>query len=245
MRLTVVSKHLMVAAGLLAVPATIQFEQPAKARPSQKPTDQPGTTDPRSARLRQFFCSLHCPIQDLAEDFVEAADDNRLDWRLLPSISVIESGGGKVYKNNNLFGWDNGLQPFLSIRAGIHHVAFKLGKSALYRNQDALGKLKALQPERGVCHQSRCCHANDQPGGQRCSRPSGSPQEFSPDGRELISRWGAPTGLPLTSSPQTAPPTGPAAKHARPSSRAPSRPVLALPFRRFSSRPRRRFLRGA
>ena len=146
MRLTVVSKHLMVAAGLLAVPATIQFERPAKASPSQKPIDQPGNNDPRSTRLRQFFCSLHCPIQDLAEDFVQAADDNRLDWRLLPSISVIESGGGKAYKNNNLFGWDNGLQPFLSIRAGIHHVAFKLGKSALYRNQDALGKLKLYNP---------------------------------------------------------------------------------------------------
>jgi hypothetical protein len=136
----------MVAAGLLAIPATIQFEKPAKALPVQKPTDQPGNTDLRSTRLRQFFCSLHCPIQDLADDFVEAADDNRLDWRLLPSISVIESGGGKVFKNNNLFGWDNGLQPFQSIRAGIHHVAFKLGKSALYRNQDALGKLKLYNP---------------------------------------------------------------------------------------------------
>ncbi len=146
MRITVVSKHLVVAAGLLAVPATIQFERPAKALPSQKPTDQSGPTDLRSVRLRQFFCSLHCPIQDLAEDFVEAADDNRLDWRLLPSISVIESGGGKAYKNNNLFGWDNGLQPFLSVRAGIHNVAFKLGKSALYRNQDALGKLKLYNP---------------------------------------------------------------------------------------------------
>ena len=146
MRLNVVSKHLMVAAGLLAVPATIQFEQPAKALPTQKPTDQPGNTDLRSCRLRQFFGSLHCPIQDLAEDFVEAADDNRLDWRLLPSISVVESGGGKAYKNNNLFGWDNGQQPFLSIRAGIHHVAFKLGKSALYRNQDAIGKLKLYNP---------------------------------------------------------------------------------------------------
>ncbi len=146
MRINVVSKHLMVAAGLLAVPATIQFEQPAKAQPVQKPTVQPGNTDPRSTRLRQFFSSLRCPIQDLAEDFVQAADDNRLDWRLLPSISVIESGGGKIYKNNNLFGWDNGLQPFLSLRAGIHNVAFKLGKSAPYRNQDAIGKLKLYNP---------------------------------------------------------------------------------------------------
>src|SRR5271167_181594 len=137
----------MVAAGLLAVPATIQFEQPAKATPSQKPTDQPGTTDLRSARLRQFFCSLHCPIQDLAEDFVQAADDNHLDWRLLPSISVIESGGGKAFKNNNLFGWNNGEALFTTVRTGIHQVAFQLGKSDRYRNQDVSGKLHFYNPD--------------------------------------------------------------------------------------------------
>jgi hypothetical protein len=82
----------------------------------------------------------------MASDFIQAADDNHLDWRLLPSISVIESGGGKSFKNNNLFGWGNGDLSFPTIRAGIHQVAFKLGRSSLYRNQDSFGKLHYYNP---------------------------------------------------------------------------------------------------
>jgi hypothetical protein len=85
----------------------------------------------------------------LAEEFVHAADDNHLDWRLLPSISVIESGGGKAYKNNNIFGWANGEYPFPSIRSGIHEVAYKLGRSPLYRNRDVVGKLRVYNPNEG------------------------------------------------------------------------------------------------
>ncbi len=84
----------------------------------------------------------------MAEDFVHAADDNHLDWRLLPSISVIESGGGKAYRNNNIFGWGiNGLWLFPSIRAGLNLVAFKLGRSPLYRNHDVVGKLHLYNPD--------------------------------------------------------------------------------------------------
>jgi flagellum-specific peptidoglycan hydrolase FlgJ len=78
---------------------------------------------------------------------VNAADDNHLDWRLLPSISVIESGGGKAYRNNNIFGWNNGLSLFPSIRSGIREVAYKLGKSSLYRNRDAVAKLHLYNPD--------------------------------------------------------------------------------------------------
>jgi hypothetical protein len=86
-------------------------------------------------------------VVNLAEDFVHAADDNHLDWRLLPSISVVESGGGKAYRNNNIFGWNQGLQLFPTIRAGINTVAFKLGKSPLYRDRDSVGKLRIYNPD--------------------------------------------------------------------------------------------------
>ncbi|HEY7210719.1 MAG TPA: hypothetical protein VH477_10650 [Bryobacteraceae bacterium] len=103
--------------------------------------------DPRATRLHRFLAGLHCPVASMAEDFVHAADDNHLDWRLLPSIAVIESGGGKAYRSNNIFGWDQGLMPFPSIRAGLHLVAFKLGRSPLYRNQDVPGKLHYYNPD--------------------------------------------------------------------------------------------------
>ena len=60
----------------------------------------------------------------------------QLDWRLLPSIAVLESGGGKEYTNNNIFGWDSCKTAFPSVRAGIHTVARALGQSRLYRDKD-------------------------------------------------------------------------------------------------------------
>lgn len=135
-------------AGLLILPLTARLEKSASAKSaSAKAPLPPGTPDLRAAKLRKFLSSLHCPVTNMAEDFVQAADDNHLDWRLLPSISVIESGGGKEYRNNNLFGWNQGLQAFPTLRAGLNTVAFKLGKSSLYRNQDIVGKLRLYNPD--------------------------------------------------------------------------------------------------
>jgi hypothetical protein len=103
--------------------------------------------DPRLERLTSFFARLRCPVLPLSADFIRAADENHLDWRLLPSISVVESGGGKRYRNNNIFGWDNGFYPFTSIRSGIHEVAFRLAHSPIYRNHDAIGKLRLYNPD--------------------------------------------------------------------------------------------------
>ncbi len=150
------SKQMMVVLGLFALPITMRFEKvmaTPKPKPLAKvPQHEPSTTpetDLRTVRLNRFLSKLHCPVSELAEDFVHAADDNQIDWRLLPSISVIESGGGKAYRNNNIFGWNNGNHPFATLRSGINEVAFKLGKSALYRNQDIAGKLHLYNPNEG------------------------------------------------------------------------------------------------
>jgi hypothetical protein len=147
-RLPSFSKQLMVAVGLFALPLTMRTEKrPPPVEPVPAKRLEPVSPDPRSVRLKKFFTKLHCPVSDLADEFVHAADDNRLDWRLLPSISVIESGGGKAYRNNNIFGWNQGLQIFPTVRAGIHEVAFKLAKSPLYQNRDLLGKLRLYNPD--------------------------------------------------------------------------------------------------
>jgi hypothetical protein len=141
-----VSKHFLVIAFLLVAPVTLQLENVIFAKPAQlQPAPVPH--DPRVLRLHQFFSRLHCPVRDLSEDFVHAADDNDLDWRLLPSISIIESSGGKAYRNNNIFGWANGDWPFPTIRAGLHQVAFRLGRSVLYRNRSTEEKLKLYNPD--------------------------------------------------------------------------------------------------
>ncbi|MBV9500601.1 MAG: glucosaminidase domain-containing protein [Acidobacteriaceae bacterium] len=149
-RLSVLSKQLLMVAGLMALPITLRPEKVARSKPIPATPPQPlnpvaPEPDPRTVRLQKFLSKLHCPVAVLSEDFVNAADDNQLDWRLLPSISVIESSGGKAYRNNNLFGW--GDRAFPTLRAGINEVAFKLGRSSLYRNLDNLEKLRHYNPD--------------------------------------------------------------------------------------------------
>jgi hypothetical protein len=74
------------------------------------------------------------------------ADQHNLDWRLLPSISMVESGGGREARNNNLFGWDGGKAIFISVRAGIHNVAARLGNSKMYRDKGVDEILRIYNP---------------------------------------------------------------------------------------------------
>jgi hypothetical protein len=132
-------KDFLLVAGLLAVPATVSVQE-YHVSPTVK------QNDPRLSRLQKFFGDRDCPLRDSAKDFLIAADQNELDWRLLPSISIIESSGGKDYTNNNVFGWDSCKEKFTSVRAGIHYVAAQLGKSRRYKGKDIDSKLQIYNP---------------------------------------------------------------------------------------------------
>ena len=97
--------------------------------------------DLRETVLRKFFRDKHCPAQDYTEVFLAEADAHNLDWRLLPSLAFVESGGGRTSKGNNLFGWGNGKQTFSSISEAIHTVATSLASGRVYRGKDTAEKL--------------------------------------------------------------------------------------------------------
>jgi hypothetical protein len=103
---------------------------PHQAHPAPAPDYR---KDPRFEALSTFFAKLDCPAQEYLEVFLQAADDYDLDWRLLPSLSYVESSGGKAARNNNFFGWDSGRAQFSTPQAGIHEVAYHLSHSSLYR----------------------------------------------------------------------------------------------------------------
>jgi len=135
------SRGLVVIAGLLA--------SQSAADPDPRPADMAiNNTDPRLIRVKQFFLDRDCPAHVYAEDFISAADQHNLDWRLLPSLSFIESGGGKEAHNNNMFGWDNCKQRFRSSREGIYRVAARLGTSRIYRNKSLDQMLRYYNPRR-------------------------------------------------------------------------------------------------
>ncbi len=119
------------------------------ADPDPRPADiAVNQTDPRLIRIKQYFLDRNCPAHIYAGDFISAADQNNLDWRLLPSLSFIESGGGKEARNNNMFGWDNCRRRFRSSREGIYNVAARLANSRIYRNKSIDQMLHRYNPRR-------------------------------------------------------------------------------------------------
>ena len=135
----VLSTGSLMLAGLIAAPLHMAPVQHLTAAVSYQ-------HDERVERLRHFFNERECPAEELARDFVAAADLNGLDWRLLPSISFIESSGGKRYLNNNILGWDSCRTGFDTVREGVFHVASRLAKSDLYKDKSVEQILRTYNP---------------------------------------------------------------------------------------------------
>jgi hypothetical protein len=126
-------------AALLALPVGVSVSQgAARVTVSEH--------DPRLERLEQFFAQRDCPLRNAAAEFLVAADANGLDWRLLPSLALIESSGGKDYTNNNVFGWDSCRESFDSVVSGIHFVADRLANSKMYKDKGLTEKLRTYNP---------------------------------------------------------------------------------------------------
>lgn len=102
--------------------------------------------DPRQQALKRFFQKADCPAQHYSAAFIEAADRYDLDWRLLPSLSYVESTGGKMARHNNLFGWKSGEAQFSSPIEGIRHVGYRLAHSILYRDKSLDELLATYNP---------------------------------------------------------------------------------------------------
>jgi len=139
---TYLQTGLVVLAGVLGG-ASATAEMDRNAAPIQKKPDF------RVAIVRKFFQTKSSPAEAYADTFVIEADNHHLDWRLLPSLAFVESGGGKQSHLNNLFGWDNGDSGFSSAREGIHRVAEALAEARPYKGKSLQGKLFAYNPNPG------------------------------------------------------------------------------------------------
>lgn len=95
-----------------------------------EPPQEVLATDPRNtenfdkkvAEVRRMLNGYKAPLAANAEDFVRAAEIYKIDYRLLPAISVVESSGGKhLFKPYNPFGW--GKSGFPNFTAAIYDVS--------------------------------------------------------------------------------------------------------------------------
>jgi hypothetical protein len=105
-------------------------------------------TDTRCQALRNFFLRYQSPLSKMALVFVQTADAHKLDWRLLPAISMVETSGGKHGTPNNVFGWNSGRTRFKSIEAGILFVAGRFARSPIYAGKTATGIIHKYNPAR-------------------------------------------------------------------------------------------------
>ncbi|MFB3825681.1 MAG: glucosaminidase domain-containing protein [Bryobacteraceae bacterium] len=138
-----ISNGLVMFAGIVSLPS------PVTHRTVEKVPVVEFTADERLEALQEFFAASACPAVEVAHVFIQAADAYGLDWRLLPSISFVESTGGKTARNNNLFGWDSGKARYPSLSAAVHGVAYFLANSRLYKDKTLDEKLATYNPDAG------------------------------------------------------------------------------------------------
>lgn len=92
------------------------------------------TIDPRILALNKFLMDYHSPMASYAETFITEADRYGLDWRLVVSISGVESAFGNIIPrgSNNAWGWrgingnDAGWSMFRSWNEAIAHITQRL-----------------------------------------------------------------------------------------------------------------------
>ncbi len=65
--------------------------------------------DNRAEILRAYLEQYDSPLAPFAKDFIASADKYQLDWRLVASISGLESGFGKHIPSNSYNGWGWGI----------------------------------------------------------------------------------------------------------------------------------------
>lgn len=91
--------------------------------------------DEQAQVLSQYLASYDSPLQYHAQDFIDAANEYNLDWKLIPAIAGVESTFGRFIPGGyNAWGWGvygNQAIYFKSWREGIFEVARGLRENYL------------------------------------------------------------------------------------------------------------------
>lgn len=108
--------------------------------------------DDRIEKLSKFFRSYNSELAGESATFIEVSDEYSIDWRILPSIAMVESSGGKHTPSCaefNSFGWSSRTSPcgfyrFTSYKESIEHVAEKIGTGRTYIAFQTTGEVSDL-----------------------------------------------------------------------------------------------------
>jgi len=112
--------------------------------------------DPRAIVLKDYLAKHNSPMQDNAQDFIDAADKYGVDWKLVPAIAGVESTFGKrIPGGYNAYGWgvygDNAIY-FKSWKDGIYTLNKGLKENYINKgltNPYAMNRVYAASPRWG------------------------------------------------------------------------------------------------
>ncbi len=119
----------------------------------QASTQEQITMRLRADKIDAYFRDRNMPLEGYGMKMVQVAEENNIDWTLIPAISVIETTGGKnICKSkegaNNPFGYGSCKIAFDNINESIETVGRNLGgnnprTASYYKNKDLDGILKS------------------------------------------------------------------------------------------------------
>ena len=99
--------------------------------------------DDRDEKIEKFLKFYNSPLAKYSNLIVSTADKYEIDWRLLVSISGVESTFGKRIPEGsfNAYGWNNGNYRFQSWEDSIEHVSRVLGEKYVQKGLDTPAKM--------------------------------------------------------------------------------------------------------
>ena len=103
--------------------------------------------DPRAERLARFFKKYSCPAPNYASEYLRVADQNELDYRLLPAISIRETQCGVHDTGNNWLGFHpDWSMKFPTPLDGLEFVGKRLAQHPFYKGKSLEKKLLMYNP---------------------------------------------------------------------------------------------------
>jgi len=115
---------------------------PAEVFMSKEQLDKLNEDKLKAQKIELFFREnrRNAPLADYSEKFVEVANKYNLDYRLLPAIATVESGGGKSnFRSYNAWGWGN--RSFRSFEEGIEVVGKGLKTGYIDKGRDTVEEI--------------------------------------------------------------------------------------------------------
>lgn len=94
--------------------------------------------DLRAKKLEKFLAKYDSPLQPFSQKIVDLADKYQLDWRLVASISGVESTFCKAipYNSYNCWGWNNGNHAFMDYDNALEEVSRVLSTNYFSKGYD-------------------------------------------------------------------------------------------------------------